>query len=311
MKKEIDKKQVRRWLAGYGDEAARIARALESLDNASGLVRGADVLVFWAHYIECGDGTAEQGQRVSDALKEILGEDGLGVGGGENEVGDMLESAQGFCSWGRWNGGEKYIGAARRMAWHCWRDWERDPQCGIQLSFWVSLLELCSSLLYIQPDRELHIVASRCVATLLNAYYDIETKSFTYAVGFIGGEAPVERAASVSLGLRAVDALMNEAVRCGDGRLFDWGGLCARTYATREGEHADMSSGAIDMLRLIALRSLRHREDSWGKRWIDLEWNAPDNELESRALRQRSACLCLGELEQLAKSDEVSGSLRF
>ncbi|MFT5378146.1 MAG: hypothetical protein ACI906_004989, partial [Candidatus Latescibacterota bacterium] len=29
------------------------------------------------------------------------------------------------------------------------------------------------------------------------------------------------------------------------------------------------------------------------------------------ALRQRSACLCLGELEQLAKSDEVSGSLRF
>jgi len=293
-----DMGQVEHWLERYSGEVARLACELEEIDESAGLAAQANALWFWAHNSERGDRVAVHGQRVLAGLEEVQGDTGTVV----------LVAAQGLCAWGLWPGEESRIREADRLVRACWRAWEGDPQHSIGLSFWVSLLELCSHLLYAQPERELHIIASRCVATLLNEYYDVGTKSFMRALDYNADGLLVGEAAPAGLALKAVDAVMNEAVRCGDGRLFDWGDCCARAYAS----HNSPNSGAIDMLRITALRSLRHRATSWGVGWVDSELNAPDDTPEARALRQRSACLCRVELEQLAKSDgQVSGSLRY
>ncbi len=289
MDKTIDKEPVQRWLQRCGEEVARVARAWGESDDGGNEALG-ETLWFWAH---C---EGARGQQVLAALWSKRQ-------GGSWDEGAVLSVASGLCAWGQHRRDNECIEEARRLFWLCWREWESAAPQRVELSFWISLLELGSALLYIQPERAMHIVAARCVATLLNDYYDAEAKTFNLVLDSKVVDGTTADKATASSALKAVDALMNEAVRCGDGRLFDWGDAVARGLAAR----GDLDAEAGAMLRLVGVRSLRHRAAYWGAAWIDRELNISDT-----ALAVRSTCLCLRELEQLAETGALcSGALRF
>jgi hypothetical protein len=290
----IDKEQVQIWLEHYGAAVAQIEVEVVGV-GAEALVDG-----LWLCAHREGDTATAHAQQIVAALWALRGDSGLwGASGGD---GCPLKIAAALCAWGQRVGDDKCIEEAQRLFWQCWRDWEEKPAQCIELSFWVALLQLGSKLLYRSPERSMHIVVSRCVATLLNDYYDVEEKTFYTALD--GNALDGTTRASTRLALEAVDALMDEAVRCGDGRLFDWGNASARDLATR----AELDCGAADVLRLVALRSLRHRAAGWGIVWIERDLAVSSG----RGVDARTIGLCWSELTKMAAAEEsVSGALRF
>lgn len=294
MDQTIDKEQVRVWWQHYGDAVAQIEVEVAGV-GAEALVDG---LWLCAHR-EGGLATAHA-QQILAALWALRGDSGLwGASGGD---GCPLKIASGLCAWGQRIGDDECIEEAQRIFWQCWRDWEETPVQCVELSFWIALLQLGSTLLYRIPERSMHLVVSRCVATLLNDYYDVEEKTFYSELDGSGLDGSAR--ASTRLALEAVDALMDEAVRCGDGRLFDWGNTCARDLVAC----AELDCESTTALRLVALRSLRHRAAGWGTVWIERDLAVSSG----RVVDARTICLCWSELAKMvATGESVSGALRF
>ncbi|MGB1718293.1 MAG: hypothetical protein ACPHO6_09055 [Candidatus Latescibacterota bacterium] len=112
-------------------------------------------------------------------------------------------------------------------------------------------------------------MASRCVAVLMNDFFEVETERFLGET--VPGIWDERRSvhADCSTALEAADALSAEGVRCGDERLFDWSVRRALALVTE----AELDCIEVEIARRIGMRAWLHRGDTWGIDRLERSWD--------------------------------------
>ena len=275
------------WRAAYRLEGARLLQAWSSDEAVEGEAF-AERLWCWAKWVEGGEVVGEGEGPAADsvaALCAAVQDDPIGVDGRQVCV------ARGLYAWGKVIGDRAVQGAGWARAEGVFSALDDYAAGRTELSVWVAVLALCGEVLTDADNRAVHLVAARCVAVLLNNFYQVERGEFLDWTEEVTSPGPVgqERAAELAVQIEAVDALLAEAMRCADERLWAWASALAERLAARVG--AD--ERAAETLRLPAARIGCRSGEAWAVDWVNRPWCEARGEVKRARLRSLMASVRL------------------
>lgn len=273
------------WRAAFKREGARLLQA----GLGAGAVDGqpfADGLWCWAQWVGAGEDLGAVGGPASDAAAALcaaaqgdpIGVDGRGVW-----------AARGLYAWGKMAGDEAMRRKGLVHAEGVFSAVDGYAAGRTELSVWAAVLALCGEVLADGGNRAVHYMAARSVAVLLNDFYQVERGEFLHCTERATLPDQGGQEAELAVQIEAVDALLAEAVRCADERLWAWSNACVRRLAERVGD----DERAAEAMRLPAVRIGCERGESWAADWIDRSWCAVHGQIAQVRLRSLVAGLRL------------------
>lgn len=269
------------WRAAYRLEAARLLQGW-----ADAAVVDGDRLWCWAQWLGAGGAVADNAAAAEvSALCAAIQGDPIGTDG------RRVRAVRAVYAWGKAGGDEgvRRIGLAAAKGVCAAVD---GPGLGrADLSLWSDVLALCGQVLADEGDRAVHYVAARCVAVLLNDFYQVEREAFLHW-------ADGQDSAELAVQIEAADALLAEAVRCADERLWAWASALVQRLAAR----VDQDERAAETLRLPAVRIRCRRAEAWTVEWIDRPWCEAGDGVVPARLRSLVASVQLRDEVSLARS---------
>lgn len=201
-----------------------------------------------------------------------------------------LSVARALCAWGLAVEDDRSYGAVTDLIKPLYERLSGPSKECKEIGWWIEVLRLGSAAAAGQRSGDAHLLASRCVAVLMNDFFEVETE------GFLGETVPgiwdEKRGAYADCptALEAADALSAEGVRCGDERLFDWS--VRRALALVDEEEFDTIE--VEITRRIGMRAWFHRGDTWGRNWVERPWDG--RAVGSVEKRLASLAVLLGSL---------------
>jgi hypothetical protein len=180
-----------------------------------------------------------------------------------------LSVARALCAWGLAVEDDRSYGAGTDLVRRLYERLGGPSKECREIGWWIEVLRLSSAAAAGQRTGDAHLLASRCVAVLMNDFFEVETERFLGET--VPGIWDEKRGvyADCSTALEAADALSAEGVRCGDERLFDWSVRRALALVA-EGE---LEAIEVEIARRIGMRAWFHRGDIWGIDWLERPWD--------------------------------------
>jgi hypothetical protein len=179
-----------------------------------------------------------------------------------------LSVARALCAWGLAVEDDRSYGAGTDLIKRLYERLGGPSKECKEIGWWIEVLRLSSAAAAGQRTGDAHLLASRCVAVLMNDFFEVETERFLGET--VPGIWDEKRSvhADCSAALEAADALSAEGVRCGDERLFDWSVRRALALVA-EGE---LDLIEVEITRRIGMRAWLYRGDTWGRDWLERPW---------------------------------------
>ena len=180
-----------------------------------------------------------------------------------------LSVARALCAWGLAVEDDRSYGAGTDLVRRLYERLGGPSKECREIGWWIEVLRLSSAAAAGQRTGDAHLLASRCVAVLMNDFFEVETERFLGET--VPGIWDEKRGvyADYSTALEVADALSAEGVRCGDERLFDWSVRRALALVA-EGE---IEAIEVEIARRIGVRAWFHRGDTWGSDWLERPWD--------------------------------------
>ena len=180
-----------------------------------------------------------------------------------------LSVARALCAWGLAVEDDRSYGAGTDLVRRLYERLGGPSKECREIGWWIEVLRLSSAAAAGQRTGDAHLLASRCVAVLMNDFFEVETERFLGET--VPGIWDEKRGvyADYSTALEVADALSAEGVRCGDERLFDWSVRRALALVA-EGE---LEAIEVEIARRIGMRAWFHRGDTWGIDWLERPWD--------------------------------------
>ena len=269
------------WQTEYYSEWKRIETDLSNLT----IEEEAEWIACQAAWCAAGRQKEETYRRVTERLKKMR--DSLS----EEEDGatqPALRVARALCAWGLAAKEGLFYGAGAALVELLYERAEALRKKRIAIEWWVQALRLCGAAAHGESATHAHLLASHCVAVLINDFYQTETDSFLQETVPGVWEEKQGSVAELFTALEVTDGLAAEAIRCGDDRLFDWSIRRAQALM----QCAGMDSVAVELMRRIGMRAEFYRGDTWGRKWLEQHGSERDGpaviRLESLAVMLES-----------------------
>ena len=180
-----------------------------------------------------------------------------------------LSVARALCAWGLAVEDDRSYGVGTDLIRRLYKRLGGPSKECKEIGWWIEVLRLGTAAAAGQRTGDAHLLASRCVAVLMNDFFEVETERFLGET--VPGIWDEKRGvyADCSTALEAADALSAEGIRCGDERLFDWSVRRALALVA-EGE---LDCIEVEIARRVGMRAWLHRGDTWGRDWLERPWD--------------------------------------
>ena len=161
------------------------------------------------------------------------------------------------------------------------------------LGHWMIILRLTTSLLRIQPDKEIDIINNRCIDALVNQHFNSKLKLMNEVLtkDFAQVSDEMEQFVYIGHAIESLWMVMDEAIRRNDRDLFDlaterfkfhvevaWDDVYGGVFHCLD--HVDNNKWLLDKVLwaqeevLVGLMMLiEHNNDPWAIRWFDKMYN--------------------------------------